>query len=415
MIKESGVAATRRDHTIHIDYQLFSESQNGEFYLNPEKIFEDSRSKPAEIARQKYSIDEANKNVTVAEFCGDSRNGKVFFGPNISTKEVRSIGISVPRNRIASVVNAESVGRMAIIGHHDGETVKEGCCPGGCGALHEKGKMSSGEIKQIPEQVSGLYDQVERYVLYPDVLAQTFNKADHMSTFTAKPIMSATVDHRSGEIFPIAFFNHGFFVDGLLSNYEEMRSRVAKTGKIINYENGEIPRMSLEQIPAEFRDLIIENKKQVAFLREFVPGFSESQRVQNPHTLFISSAAIPPEVCMPGIFDANQANQFFKLFIPRNSNLIEKRYVPELITPVLEQGHYPLLHAIQHHGFSTAAFSRLKNIWVNTSNINASRNVAQFFLEQPVVKDFLRVKGSSAQVLASEVKDGKIQSIDVIK
>lgn len=394
-------------HIRRVDYSIRTNLE-GQLYT-PEFLMLENASALAENNISKYLAAKANNNLTIIDTCADARVAPGVFLNSQEHALLGSIAGGTPRGDLKSIINSPFAKQILVLGHHDGDTVQENNSPQGCGGLHEKHDLCNGHCHKTPE-TEGLYNFVDKYTVSSDVLGQSFSKAGYTAKLTEKPVMSATVDHLTGKIYPFAVFSKGGRQVLAALKIDEIQRNLEKTGRVTNYENGVIPNLKIEDLPDNFAELIENNSRQVEYLFDTIPNFSLSQKKQNPHTVCASSVLMPLANRYPETY--KNPNTHFKVFLPQN---IEggDRYDRDKLIPILEQLKYPLLNAIGNIE-NGGNFSAVRNLMIETSNISASENICHFLLKDPIVRKWMEVNQNEVNIMAAEITKGKTNTIKSI-
>lgn len=394
-------------HIHRVDYTVLANLEGR--IMTPEFLMLENASALVESNISKYLAAKANGNLMVIDTCADARVAPGVFLNSYEHALLGSIAGGTPRGDLKSIINSPFAKQILILGHHDGDTVLENSSPQGCGGLHEKHNLCNGHCQKTPE-TEGLYNFVDKYTRYSDVLAQSYDKARYTASLTDKPVMSATVDHLTGKIYPIAVFSKSGRQVMAAIPIDKIESNLQNFGRVSNYENGIIPTLKIEDLPNNFAELIENNSKQVEYLFNTIPNFSLSQKNQNPHTVCASSVLMPLANRYPETY--RNPNTHFKVFLPQNIDG-GKRYDENKLVPILEQLKYPLLNAIKNSK-NGGNFSTVRNIMIETSNIGASESICQFLLNDSVVKRWIQINNGEVGILATEVSKGKTKTIKAI-
>lgn len=394
-------------HVRRVDYSIRTNLEGQ--LLTPEFLMLENSSALAETSISKYLAAKANDNLTVIDTCADARVAPGVFLNSHEHALLGSIAGGTPRGDLKPIINSSFAKQILILGHHDGDTVQENSSPQGCGGLHEKHDLCNGHCHKTPE-TEGLYNFVDKYTVSPDVLAQSYNKAGYTASLTEKPVMSATVDHLTGKIYPFAVFSKGGRQVLAALKIDEIERNLRKNGRVTNYENGVIPTLKIEDLPDNFAELIENNSKQVEYLFDTIPNFSQSQKKQNPHTVCASSVLMPLANRYPETY--RNPNTHFKVFLPQSINGGD-RYVREKLEPILEQIKYPLINAINNID-NGGNFSAVRNLMIETSSIGASESICQFLLGDSIVRKWIQANKGGVSILATEITKGKTNAIKSI-
>lgn len=374
--------------------------------VTPQDLLSDNRSLKAQLGVSGYMAAKGAAELVAMYGCSDARADLRSFNEKVRTAFLGMIAAAGNPEPFRHLFKHEGVGGVVVSGHHSGETVKDGCAPGGCGGLGEKGHL----VSHMPDEhhpVDGVLRYVQEEIAHPDVLIQSIASAREIARFCETPVLAATTDHLTGLMYPLAVFMHrGRSIELATPAYwlEPNRYNPAEI-----YEHG-IPRLRDNQVPDIFLDLLEKNVERVRELM-LEPNFAESQRVQNPGTLLLATSPIQAGDRYPGLY--GRPNTAFKLHLPIHKSEAGVVTIPQdWLSGILVQTQYPVMHTNETTD-RHKPFGRMDRVVIETPTMDMSREVARSMMERPWMQDWL--KDPRRKVIITQVQSGNTQDADYLQ
>lgn len=345
--------------------------------ITPQDLLRDNQSDEAKRREKSWEENRGNGKLRAIFTCGDARIWTPSPEKSIS---VRSIATGGSKKPYEALLNKPSVECIIVLSHHDGDTATPGQRPKGCGGLAAK-ENTNGE-----NHTEGIEDFIEHDVKYPDPIIQALISAEDIASETDKPILAASQDHLSGEIFPIAIFE----------KRGNKKTTIIKFGGITDslynpaefYANG-IPSLPDVLITDQFRHFLEESKQEVEKLKIDYPNLREKQKMQNPQMVVLSTDIRSMRVRYPK--SSEEPGILFKLNLPRKKVGPKVDIDPKDLIKSLEQIEYPLAHSVKNYGDSSKSFSLTDRVFIETGDIKLSERLAQELSEKPWMKEWLHL------------------------
>lgn len=371
--------------------------------ITPELLLLDNRSENSVRIRKQWNIWRADGTLTLEWDCDDARRR-----PPLKAVQVRTISIGGDEETYEAyegLANDKSIERIAAVTHYDGETVKNGVVPTGCGGQDAKGKQKT---NQAPTE-GGVYDWVREKIAHDDPVVQAIISAARISRWTTKPVLAAICNHLTGEIFPLAIFQQG-------KNGETNIHSSVNLGDILDgsyrpekiYERG-IPHLDItDPLLEAYATYFAENQHEVATLADKYLDLRNRMKVQNPDAIVISTQTRPLRTRYYDTF--GDPGVAFEITAARCRKSIEAptRITKSTIDEILQQLDYAMKHSLNPKGRD---FRNTRTILVETTHLEESRRIAQAIAKTDLGITWL-AEGRSiiiAEVRAGEIADNKIE------
>lgn len=330
--------------------------------------------------------------------CGDARVDLSAALNRVEIITFSSIAGAYPMEPLEYALDHSGVGPLFILEHHDGTN---GIPLTGCGGLAEKHKFATGEFEIVEEDDLDKY--VKEDIKHDDVFGQAMVQAMQIAQLTNKPILAGTVDHVSLRVHPFAII-------------EENGKKVTSSVRLDKwfdtdfiYQKGALPVLSLDQIPSEFRRILGRNEGLVCDYSS-LPGFRESQKVQNPYALVISTSFIPAALRFPDVFGL--PNRVFELTLPFKKANKQILIEADQARKVIAQSKYPISHSAKAKPGED--FSNMHLVMIDTPSLDLSRQIGQELVNEEWMQQWM-AKRPENQVWVSQIRSGITQRIEVIK
>jgi len=334
--------------------------------------------------------------------CADARNQAEDLTGTFNIATNPSIAASYSKDRFQYLFKHKGFAGHMTLGHYSGNLLAEYLFPKGCGAHGAKEQL---DAKNIKESDVPVHDYVLNRVVSADPVVQTYHSAKEIAKLTKKPVLAAVQDHLQGIIIPtclfldggesvVAPFDHQLFDDPkyLLENF---------------YKNGKIPELDIDQLPLPLQEILVNNRQFMSNYKKDNPDFKNSQLVQNPELIVLSSSIVPPGLRYLGV--CNKLNTTFNLslpFVKEEKNIVG--FKASDICDVFNQLHYPISHAATAAG-SNDPFYNTGTLLLETSYLKYSKQLAYLLSMQEWMTPWFNRGG---QILIGEVKSGRTKMIE---
>lgn len=162
--------------------------------ISPYSLRRDHNTREAQEFLEDYETARARGSLTLIKACSDSR---LVFPKLVA--ELRSIAGGGPRSPYNEALNDPHFPVIIVMNHHDGDTVKAGQIPGGCGGREGKAKLVDGFEK-------GVLKFLKKHVWDADLYKQSVVGASFTSDrASGKPTLAATMDHLDLSVDPMGY------------------------------------------------------------------------------------------------------------------------------------------------------------------------------------------------------------------
>ena len=338
------------------------------------------------------------KHVVVAT-CGDAR---LEIPRDRFTERIHTIASGGPKDPYADLFKSINSNAIVSLAHHDGDTVKPGEMPTGCGGLGLKA-----EIKKSGKRGGNRTENfVDTGVHHEDALIQACATALDIAELTDKPVLAATQDHLTGLIHPLlAFWTEGSTTRISLPSSISIRDLTDP----IRYDHAElykkgIPSVDILSLPKVFQEYLQANQDEIKKLHNDFPNYRELQKIQNPRTAILTTDIRPTRLKYPTLFE--ELNSFFRLTIPRLKDVsgedVSLSFEDEELERVFEQMQFPI-----------DEFDKLQTIVVETSNLKSSKMIAEGLRAQPFMDKWNGRPGNN--IIVVESRGGKIWASEYLQ
>jgi len=368
-----------------------------ELAITPQTLIEDNKSLLATKRIEAWYAAKTEGGLTGVISCSDARVSvtTAFGTPNIvSIRTVAAGGLRDKEDPMSWVFSHKGAGKFMVLEHFDGEQFRFGECPKGCGGLGEKEKMvGQEEDLSTCGEVYDAIDYVRRHVDHHDMVLQAMITASKLTRLTNAPVLAAAIDHRTYKVFPLAELSGDNF-----------RSSI-RLADLIDYDPGKlyymgIPTLNLAWTPGPFHSLIMANQTVVSE-RANNRSFFESQRVQNPRAVVISTEIRPAGARYPKTF--GEPNTGFMVRLP---------YIKEKDGIVLSEQELCIAFAQAGYALSHAAtaqqggsFYGTDTIIIETPSMELTQRIATKLQETQAYQDWKKSRGK--QLIGVQVNNAK--------
>lgn len=353
---------------------------------------------------------EAKKDgkLTAMWFCDDARLIATSAFDTFDILPIRTIAAAGSPEPFQHEINHSSIGQGVVLGHYDSSLQQPGKPLSGCGGLGVKEKRKDIINKGKVREAVGYVDyQIESY----DVVYQTLKTAWKVAqtSNTGKPVLTCLWDHTTYQMIPIGYFDEKKKYEGIIP-FEELTS---EQKKIITLDDlREIDRSNLS---APLQELLSRNAEVVGKASQQVDQFAqfkESQKVQDPPLVMITTSPIPFGARYPSL---HRPNTVFKVSLPFQKTpdyTIDGSFVfpEEEIKNVIAQAHYPLSHALTAKRGGN--FYSTKTLLIETPSIDASYYVLG---ELKKLAWFREWEAQGGKVITAEIKSGRVLRIQDVE
>lgn len=362
-----------------------------EKHIQPKDLLEDNHSVRARDLIGEYNDARDHEEILAIISCGDARDEKASTTGHSNISYLRSVAGSTSLDKFSYFLPHRANKAIIVSQHFDGSTLKDGSAPQGCGGLKAKLDL----LTNVVSETAPIHEYVFDRVASPDVSVQAHASALLVSRQLRergvnKPVVATITDHITGLIYPIALFDQNVSI----SKFTSVDDAAAL------YRDG-LPTIDESYLPKEIQYLLESNRRVVEELHEAYPNFTESQKVQNPDTVFITTTVRPPAIRYPRHFYLPNTNFVITMPYSKIDNKVE--VWREDFDEVARQLYFPLSAAtLAQPGQS---FSATKNLVIETPKIALSRRIANMLVDE---FDWVRrcIKEKDLQILVSQTHSG---------
>ena len=367
----------------------------------------ENNSPLAKLRRRRWQELKDNKNgeLTAVWFCDDARLLASFALGTFDILPIRSIAAAGDPEPFRYMLDHQSVGQGMVLGHYNSDLQQPGKPMRGCGGL--EGKRRREHITEAAD-ADVAHGYIDRHIEHSDVVVQTLKsawKAAQVSK-TGKPILAAIWDHVTYQIIPVGFFEqNGRTYTGIIPFNELRKTQV----KGITPE--ELVQISREILPDKLRKLLINNEQLTTTYTSspIFKQFKESQKIQNPPAVMITTSSVPLGAQFP---DLAQPNMVFKVLLPleRTENYDEDgsfSFDPKEVKKIIAQAHYPIAHALSAKPGED--FYDTTTLIVETPNMEATKYLAGELKKRAWFKEWIRKK--NGKLILIEMRQGEVKHI----
>lgn len=360
--------------------------------INVDFLLNDNGSLEARNRVGEYKLAKITGQLTDVWFCGDARlMATIAFGTR-NIRPIRTIAAAGDVDPFQYIANHQGSKQAVVLGHFD-STLQSGEGPlVGCGGLLERRKMDLTE-EFAPDTAHGY---VKHNVDSPDVAFQTLKSAWRLTEFTDKPVLAGLWDHSTYQITPIGLFDRGKRVSESIIPLKDI---VHNRTKEINIREMTVP-LDIEELLNPELSKLLENNREIGEQLARDEAFRNSQKVQNPPLLMITTSVVP----IPSRYPSMQSpNVVFKVLLPFAKEQSEQGF--SLSTEDLEfaisQSHYPISHTIAAQ--PGRPFSDTKTILIETPDIRKSMDISAELRK----RDWIRLwEEKGGKIIVAKVKSG---------
>lgn len=368
--------------------------------VTPDLLMEANASLLSQDRIAAYKSAKAGGELVLFKLCADARSGPSLFNFDASAVD-RSIAASVSPTEYGEAIRHHGVGAIVIAPHFDGVKSEDQGFFNGCGGQdafrglhnHEPNKDGIPDpdvVHYLKQNISSENPFVQAFRLKDQVMRQFLIQGEEEHF---KPIMLGAVDHRTGLFIPVWF--SGRDERGRYVTTSTLQSHHIQNPQFITPEN--VRHFEPEELPETFRKVLESN-------RQFVgshPELPETQRVQNPDVIVVTTALMPLRNRFANLFDT--PNTVFVVGAPASANAAGNGELhvtdPGLI---LDQVSYPIEHAVGSYR-EDDPFRDTRTIIFETGAIAESMVLADEFMNRPWALDWLNEGG---KMIVAETRSG---------
>ncbi len=369
---------------------------------DPRILIEDNRSKAAQRHIAGYRAAKDGENLTEVEGCSDARANAGVLIPRDDIIFRPSIAAAGDRSVFKYIITHPATKQLIVLQHYDGSTVTDKDHPTGCGGLGAKKQRLATKENPTGSRLLAFIDRIHN----PDVYSQAYREALAVAQITDKPILAAALDHLTGLIHPLVVFkNNGRTIDASVPFYKF-------NDPAYIYRKG-IPDLPDDQIPASLVDILKTNREQVAVLNREYPDFAQSQKIQNPAAIILTTSLLPTNIRYPGTFGRLNTNFGIEMPIIKDDGVmrgIDRRAFDQ---DVLAQLEYPINNAsTAQSGHGGHGFDSMHRLIIETPNIELSRAIGTEIASLPWMQKWLALPHN--QIWVGEVITGQTNAMETL-
>lgn len=378
--------------------------------ITAESLKEDNHSHPVVDYLESWQENLNEQNITFVLGCSDPR----LLIARHATADIRSIGAAALPELYSSILNKKVNPRaIIVVVHHDGETVKPGEMPKGCGGLSVRATLSTNDYTK--RGYSAKY--VGEHIAHQDPFIQGVFTGEEIAELSKCPVLVVTEDHRTGQIYPLTSFlprqSHDLLIRSSISLRSGFEGRY-NPKKI--YSSG-IPQIASDQIPSEFTVFMKRHELFVKSVKNRIPSLYLDQKIINPSVVALTTEIRPIQSRFPNLL-GKKPNTVFTVTIQRQTRKIKEDYDVniESMNRALDQVHYAFSHALENKGNPELGFSRLYNhgtMLIEGDIASQLDQIAKAALATPYIQEWIKIKGN--KIITLETSKGRVQKAKELK
>lgn len=375
--------------------------------ITPLNLLEDNHTLEAQsnVLEWQAAKDRKEHEITVFLLCSDARLvSPIINGDNILTASASTIAAGGDKKPLEHLLTHEAFKQIIVIAHYNGQQFNETGEVVGCGGVDTSKAL--GNVNEVTDQ-DGLTEFIQEQVK-PDSITQAVTIARQIEKLTDIPVFGVAVDHLTLEAKPI--FESIMQSDG--------QRKVLCNGDIdkpAKERENPLAELNYRELSETFKEWLMVNKESSKRMQE-LPEFYESQKVQNPKAMVLSTSPIPMAVRYPLLF--GKPNRAFVVRLPFEKDPMDEAEIQsgriaikdEFLYEAVAQLAYPMTHAT--NATEGGSFFDTKILIIETPDIRMSKKIANRLIQKhQYVKDWIENKGG--KIIVTEVKSGKtIQAED---
>lgn len=347
----------------------------------------DSETEAVSVFRSRFDQAKVNGNVPLVKRCPDSR----LIDPEL-TAVIAAIAAGAPNSPYTGALRSPDFRVAVVENHFDGETIRSGGIPTGCGG--RDGKRNGNGNGNGDKGISRYLD---RHVQDDDLINQTLIAMSHVSLRAdGKPTLGVAVNHRNLVRYPVGFVSGGRVELPLpVHLHNLMAPEYFPIDQVELYRNG-IPTIDPVLIHPKLREFLATCRQtQSHYAQKY--DLHRIQESQNPDMVILTSELRSPRYRFPSYFDA--PGSYFQISLAITpQRLIDQAYLQEA---VLDQINYPFSH------FSA------RNLIIETRSIHTSASVARRIADLDFMEQWMKREDTGIALL--ETVHGITSYSDVYK
>lgn len=374
--------------------------RHGQEQLTPESLLRDNRSPLARLNIREWQQAKEAKDgrLTLVVLCSDARLSSVLLFNDGKIASVSSIAANGETKPFKYLLNHAAIGKVVVIGHYDGEIASEQSRIEGCGGVGARARLT-GEDKARGDDLVKYISKIES----TDILQQTLKIVEKIARLTDKPIFGVAVNHLSFEAHPL--------VQAIIEKRTRKIIYNPELNKPASQRKEIIPLITEDQLDPIFKKLLEENRTVVQRLNSD-SQFSESQKIQNPKAVFLSTLPLPLAIRYPETF--GNPNTGFVVRLPFNKNQVERdmtdlgqgsiTITKKFLREVIAQIKYPIDLAIKATKKGEPFFDT-RTLIIETPSLDLSLEIAQRLISgQQFIKDWIIKCGGKIMIAKIDSK-----------
>lgn len=356
--------------------------------IKHDELRADSETDSVRVFRGEFDEAKVNKRVVVVKRCPDSR----LVDPRLAAV-IGAIASGGPNSPFTGALESPYFEVAAAVNHYDGETIRNGGIPAGCGGR-------DGKRNGISQCERGIGRFLDKHVQDDDLIFQTLTAMSHVS-FRAggKSTVGAVVNQRNLVMYPVGFVEGGHAeLPSPIGLHNLMKPEYFPIDRVELYKSG-IPTINPALIHPRLREFLADYRRtQARFTQKYKKyNLHQMQASQDPDVIFLTSELRPPRDRFPSYFEA--PGTYFHVTLAIN----DKKQIDEdyLQKEVLDQLDYPF-------GNFTSS-----NLIIETRSIDTSAAIAKRVVESEYAQKWRERKDTV--IILLETAQGITYNSDVYK
>jgi hypothetical protein len=372
--------------------------------IDPNDLLEDNHSSEARLARSQWYEEREKNNLMLVWGCADARARILSPHRLIDVSSIATAGSRKPYQRM---LNYPGIAGIIVLNHFDGNKLKQGEEPSGCGGVDEFARLPYTEPAPTKRDIIRF---IRHEVHDKNVVRNAIKLAAETAKYTDKIVAAALLDHVYGTLYMLGLYNnHGRNAQLSFSLADAISSSV-NLQEVFRFG---IPVLDPQELPQTFHDFTNEHHSHVTQLLTEFPDFHERQKKQLPKFAVVTTEKIPTRLRYPRTF--HDPNTFFQIHVPRDRYDLGIKIDDADIDRVVEQLQYPISHAVLAHNRTNESFSNLQAVLIETGSLMESARIVSFL--EADNEWFAQWKAlPNHQVLIAQTRAGETtQIVDITK
>ncbi len=375
--------------------------------ITPESLEKDNHSPAVDVYLNRWQDNLQEQNITVVVGCSDPR----LIVPRNGIADIRSIGAAALPELYDSVLNEKFNPRaIIVVAHHDGETVKKGQMPKGCGGLGVKAMQEEHENDHAHSILEYSAGYVDRFIVHSDPFIHGIYTGHEIAERSNCPTLVVTEDHRTGTLYPLTSFIPYGSRDLIVRSAIPMRSGFEGRYDASEIYNAGIPHLNEEEVPNEFGVFMRRHSMFLEKVVESNPNLYKNQKIINPSVVALTTEIRSIQARFP-ILLGEHPNTVFTVTVPRDTHTIQDSYDVNVegMKRAFDETHYAFAHALAHKGDPTKDFARLYGqgaLMIEGDNLDQLNEVAEYALKLPYIQKWSEIKGN--KIILMETNKGRL-------